>query len=89
MSAADIDSVLRDLGRRVRAARDRAELTQEQVAELANIDTKRLQRIEAGTVNVTVKTLVRIGNAIGISIWQLAGAQAGRQRRVGPRREQR
>ncbi len=72
---ATTDEVLRDLGRRVRAARDRADISQEDLADRSKIDVKRLQRVEAGTVNVTIKTLVRIASALDLTFWQLIHAR--------------
>jgi transcriptional regulator with XRE-family HTH domain len=62
---------LRHLGARIKAARQDAELTQEQAAHIAGIDLKRWQRIEAGQVNCTVKTLVRVAQATGTDVYAL------------------
>ena len=59
-----------ELGNRIRTARHTAGLTQERVAFLADIDYKRYQRVEAGEVNVTLRTLVRIADAIGADLWK-------------------
>jgi transcriptional regulator with XRE-family HTH domain len=59
-----------ELGNRLRDARHSAGLTQERVAFLSDIDYKRYQRIEAGEVNVTLRTLVRIAEAIGADLWR-------------------
>lgn len=75
------DAVLTALGRVVRAARDRADLTQEDLADRSKIDVKRIQRIEAGTVNVTVKTLVKIATALDVPLWELM-ADGGRRARI-------
>jgi transcriptional regulator with XRE-family HTH domain len=77
------DAVLVDLGRVLRAARDRADLTQEDLAERSKIDVKRIQRIEAGTVNVTIKTLVKIASALNLTLWQLLN-ERGRARSRRP-----
>ena len=63
--------VLGAIGDRVRDARVAANLTQEAAAAMAGIDVKRWQRIERGDVNVTVRTLVRIAQACGTTIWQI------------------
>jgi transcriptional regulator with XRE-family HTH domain len=72
VSARAVNAVLRDLGKRIRAARTAAKLSQEEAADLSAIDYKRFQRIETGKVNVTVKTLVRIAEALGTSFSRLA-----------------
>ena len=63
--------VLEGLGQRVRTARLKAGMTQENAAAEAEIDWRRWQRIEEGKANVTVKTLVRVAAALGIDFWQL------------------
>lgn len=65
--------VLARLGERVRGARVAAGLTQEAAAEAAEIDPRRWQRIEEGSVNVTVKTLVRVALAVRTDFWALVG----------------
>lgn len=50
----------RALGARVRAFRHAADWTLEEAAERSDIDWKHLQKIEAGTLNVTLVTLVRL-----------------------------
>lgn len=67
------ERVLRELGRRIRAARINAGITQEAAAHAADIDYKRWQRIESGSVNLTVRTLVRVCDAVGSDIWELTG----------------
>ena len=63
--------VLREIGRRIRDARVAAGLSQEAAAARAGIDSKRWQRIERGAVNATVRTRVRIGRALDVSVWTL------------------
>lgn len=79
---ADLEAVLAWLGARVAAARIAAGLSQEAVAGGAGIDYKRYQRIEAGGVNVTAKTLVRIAAAIGTDFARLVGADGPANLRV-------
>ncbi len=68
--------MLREVGARVRAAREAAGLTQEDAAHRAGIDVKRWQRLEYGEVNVTVRTLVRVAAACKTEFWTLL-AQSG------------
>lgn len=65
------EQIQRAVGRSIRAARLAAELTQEQAASKAGIDYKRWQRLEAGEVNMTVRTLVRVSKAVGVTFWEL------------------
>jgi transcriptional regulator with XRE-family HTH domain len=69
--APSLKTVLKDLGRSVQRARVAAGLTQEKAASQAGIDYKRYQRIEAGTVNLTVRTLHRIARALDVDFWHL------------------
>jgi transcriptional regulator with XRE-family HTH domain len=63
--------LLREVGARVRAARVTADLTQEEAAARAKIDPKRWQRLEAGVVNPTIRTLGRAADALGTSLWKM------------------
>ena len=76
--------VLLEIGRRVQMARKAAGITQEEAAARSGIDYKRFQRVEAGTVNVTVRTMVRISAGLGVTFWQLVGTET-RSLRSRPR----
>jgi transcriptional regulator with XRE-family HTH domain len=65
--------VLKELGRRIHRARIAAGLTQEDAAAAAGIDYKRWQELEAGRVNATMRTLVRVSGALGMTVWDLLG----------------
>jgi transcriptional regulator with XRE-family HTH domain len=56
---------LRTLGLIVRAARQSKGWTLEQAAARMNLDFKHLQKIEAGTLNVTFVTLLRLADGLG------------------------
>ncbi len=73
MKSGAVEKVQLKLGRRIRAARRAADLTQEDAAAAAGIDAKRWQRLEAGQVNPTVRTLVRVAEAVGTDFWALVG----------------
>jgi len=73
--APEVDRVQREIGRRVRAARLRAGMTQEAAAGEAGIDYKRWQRIETGEVNCTIRSLVRIAAALDTTFWRLLSAR--------------
>jgi transcriptional regulator with XRE-family HTH domain len=67
--------VLIELGQRVRTARLEAGLTQEDAAAAAELDWRRWQRIEEGTVNATIKTLVRVARAVRKDFWSLLASE--------------
>ena len=52
--------------RNIRAWRQRRALTQEEVASRSRIDYKRFQRIEAGQINLTLRTLERIARVLRV-----------------------
>lgn len=62
---------LRDIGKNIADARLRAGLSQEQAADAAQIDARRWQRLEAGKVNMTYKTLFRISQVLGAEVENL------------------
>jgi transcriptional regulator with XRE-family HTH domain len=68
---AEIARVQRKIGEAVARHRSLRSLTQEAAAERAGLDVRYWQRIEAGSVNVTVRTLVRVALAIGASVCDL------------------
>jgi transcriptional regulator with XRE-family HTH domain len=55
----------------VRRLREKAGWTQEQAADAMEIATRHYQKIEAGDVNVTVATLVRVAKAFGVDVKSL------------------
>ncbi len=58
---------LKAVGRRIKAARERAGLTQEDLAERANLSTTHISCIERGVKPPKLDTFVNIANAIGVS----------------------
>lgn len=63
----EVRKALRSLGAALKARRESLSLTQEEVADRLGIVPRHYQKIESGTVNVTVKTLVRLSVALGTS----------------------
>ena len=56
------------IGRRLRAARREKDLTQEKLAELADISESFLGHIERGGKVLSVETLAKLANALGLSV---------------------
>lgn len=56
------------LGRRIREERSKIGLTQEKLAEFAEISSAYMGRVERGERNITIKTLVKIANALGTTV---------------------
>ncbi len=53
------------LGASVRRVRVSRMMTQEHLAELADLNIRTLQKIEAGQINILVTTLLRLQRALG------------------------
>lgn len=60
----EIELNYRLLGQRLRTIRKKQKLTQEQVAELANISPQHFSGIETGSAKVSLPALVRLCNAL-------------------------
>ena len=55
------------IGARIKAARERVHLTQEQLAEIIDISPTHMSVIERGVKTPKLDTFVRIANALGVS----------------------
>lgn len=71
-------SAARSLGLRVRSLRQSRGWTLQEAAERTDLDWKHLQKIEAGTLNVTLVTLVRLAEGFGEPLALLFIATSGR-----------
>lgn len=60
-----------ELGRNVRAARARARLTQEALADLADLERSQISLIEREIANPSLATLCQLANALGVTLAQL------------------
>jgi transcriptional regulator with XRE-family HTH domain len=56
-------------GKNLRDIRKARELSQEKLAELADLHPRALQKIEAGDVNVTLSTMLRLQKVLGCT-WE-------------------
>ena len=57
-----------ELGRRIRKYRHLAGLTQERLAEQVDMATSNISHIERATTQVSLPSLVKIANALGVSL---------------------
>lgn len=55
------------MGRRIKTARLRAELTQEQLAELVDLSVVHISNMESGSGSASLNTLVNIANVLSVS----------------------
>ncbi len=56
------------VGKRGKIARIKADMTQEQLAELVGISPTHLSNIETGTTHVSLVTIVRLANALSVTV---------------------
>jgi len=56
---------LQAFGANVRRQRTRKGFTQEKLAELADLNTRTVQKIEAGNINILLTTVLRLRKALG------------------------
>ncbi|MHB0790621.1 helix-turn-helix domain-containing protein [Bradyrhizobium sp. 5.13L] len=62
------DALLKDLGLRLRKARLAARLSQQQIAQRANISRPRYRDIETGAAAARATTLVNVARALGMEM---------------------
>lgn len=66
-----LDRARKRVAAAIRRHRSRLGLTQEEAAHEMGLVTRHLQKLEAGEVNVTLRTLVRISVALGVDLKDL------------------
>ena len=65
------DKTLSEFGRNVSRARNNAGLSQDKLAEKADLDRTYLSGIERGVRNPGIKTVIRLAHALGVTLDQL------------------
>lgn len=60
-----------DMGRRIRKFRQARHLSQDKLAELANLSTPHMSHIETGATKVSLPTLIRIANSLDCTLDEL------------------
>lgn len=80
--------MLDGVGRRIAELRRELAWTQEQFAERLGVLTQYVQRVERGRENLTVQSLVKVANALGVTVAALfePAAYQGKRRPGRPRR---
>lgn len=72
-----------ELGKTLRTLRLRAGLTQSELAEAANLSLRQCQDIEYGNSNPSMKSLIRLAKALGVSPETIVGTGAMPQDQSG------
>ena len=62
----DEEKLLKVFGFNMKVERMKQGLTQAQLAEMLNVHEKHICKIETGKQNVTLKTLAKIANVLGV-----------------------
>ena len=63
-------ALLKHLGASVRRERMARAITQERLAEMADLNLRTIQKIEAGSLNVLITTMARIRESLGCA-WKV------------------
>ena len=75
-----VEALQRSLGRRIRELRRKHGWSQEQFAEFCGLHRTYMGHVERGEKNVSLSTVVRVANALGVRISALLGrAQAAHE----------
>lgn len=69
------EAFLINLGIHIRQIRERKELSQQNLADMCNFPKSTLARIERAEMNTSIKTLVKIANALEIEPKELLNFQ--------------
>lgn len=69
------ESFLVNLGIHIRQIRERKDLSQQNLADMCNFPKSTLARIERAEMNTSIKTLVKIANALEIEPKELLNFQ--------------
>ena len=67
----DYEEVLKRIGLNFRVERTKRTLSQEKFAELANVHTNYIGKVERGEQNLTVKKIVALANSLNVHIEEI------------------
>ena len=56
------------IGKRIKIARIKADLTQERLAEMVEISPTHMSNVETGTTRVSLSTIVSLANALSVTV---------------------
>lgn len=67
----DYEEVLKKIGLNFRVERTKRTLSQEKFAELANVHTNYIGKVERGEQNLTVKKIVALANSLNVPVEEI------------------
>lgn len=76
--------LLAHVGARLRAAREKRNLTQEQMGQLSDVPRTYINAVENGRKNIRLETLARFATALGVEMTDLLPTRAELKKRIGP-----
>lgn len=79
----DPDELARNIGRKVAELRLAQGMTQQELATELRASVQWVSRIENGAENLTLATLAKVANALGVVVVDLFAAPRGKVRRAG------
>lgn len=65
------DVMLKTVGKNIKNVRVEKKILQQDLAAICNIETPNMSRIENGRTNITLKTLFKISEALGVEMYKL------------------
>lgn len=83
MRPLDPERVLDDVGRRVGEIRRGLGWTQQDLADALEVTLRHIQAVEGGSLNPSLRALVRVANALGVPLAALLEAPERRRRQPG------
>ena len=82
----DPDLLLSDIGLRILRRRQELGLTQKDLAQAVGMQAANIGQMEHGERNLTIRTLCKLADALGITLAELTAGPASAAERTEPRR---
>jgi len=77
------DSYLKRVGKNIRDARLKANLTQLDVVEKIGVEYRYYQRMEAGRINMTLMSLYRLAKLFNVEMYALTNGVRLKKKKIG------
>ncbi len=69
-------------GKRIKELRERKKLSQEQLAEMVNMESRHISRIETGNSFTTIENINNIANALNVTISEIFNFNHKQERKI-------